>query len=240
MDPARLIRVPIWRAALRRTATARAGGTDSIAGGALGHYLPQGRAGAIAALALTALALAIVWRGAVIPAQGWYAARQTRLDTARRLLAEERGLVASLPALKARSTAANSAGAHGGAQAGGMLLPGASDAVAGAALQGDLQALAQQSGINLDSAETLAGQAQGALRRIPLRVRMTTAYPKLVDLLAAIATARPLMQVDRLAIHATSLPESGASNADTDLPLTAALTVSGFRVAGARPHGNRP
>lgn len=244
MDPARLIRAPFWRATLHRAAPPRARTGEHIAGGALGRYLPQGRAGQIAAICLTCLALAIVWCGAVIPARQWYAGRQMRLNTARRLLASERDLVASLPAMKARLAAAEGHAAHAAASGTGnmhadrLLLPGPSDAVAGAALQGDLQTLAQQSGINFDSAETLAGRSEGALRRIPLRVRLTTSYPKFVGLVTAIATSRPLMLVDRLEIHATSVPDAGASNSGTNLPLTAELTVSGFRVANARQSGH--
>lgn len=232
MAPARLMRVPFWRASKRHNSSAHAR-SDDLAGGALARQLPQGRAGQIAASGLTCLVLAMAWRGAVIPAGEWYGARSHRLDTARRLLAEQRDLVASLPALTRRLATedADAAPGTGGTIGGRVLLPGPSDAVAGAALQGDLQALAQQNGISLDSAETIAGKAQGALRRIPLRVRMTTSYPKLVGLLAAVAASEPLMLVDRLAIHATSLPASGASNAGADLPLTAELTVSGFRVA---------
>lgn len=235
MAPARLMRVPFWRAIKQRDRNTNSGG-NHVAGGTLGRYLPQGRAGQITAAVLTCLVLALIWRGAVVPAREWYGARTLRLDTARRLLADKRALVAVLPRLRKQladedeHNAAGTAARTGGTIGGRMLLPGPSDAVAGAALQGDLQSLAQQNGISLDSAETIAGKAQGALRRIPLRVRMTTSYAKLVGLLAAIGASRPLMLVDRLAIHATSLPDSGASNAGADLPLTAELTVSGFRV----------
>ena len=166
-----------------------------------------------------------------MPARDWYAARQMRLETARRMLAHERDLVATLPALKARVAAGRRHGS-GGASAATTLLPGASDAVAAAALQGDLQGLAQQSGVSLNSAETVASQAHGALRRIPLRVRMTTSYRDLVGLLGRIAGSRPLMLVDQLEIHATSLPESGSP--DAALPLSAEITVAGFRTAATR------
>lgn len=222
------MRLPSWRVARRTPATTPREAVLRQEGGALAHRLPQGRAGQVAALGLTILVLTLAWRGAVMPAREWYAARQMRLETAHRLLAHERDLVAALPMLKSRLAAGHAGGSRSASDR-ALLLPGASDAVAAAALQGDLQGLAQQSGISLNSAETLAGQAHGALRRIPLRVRMTTSYRDLVGLLSRIAAARPLMLVDRLEIHATSLPDSGS--AETALPLGAEITVAGFRAA---------
>ena len=211
-----------WRPAPRR-----GGAPPASAGGALAPYLPQGRTGQAAALCLTLAVALLAWYGAVLPARQWYVARQERLQVGVRLLAHERALIAALPRLAAQAAAAGNA-----AQGSGAMLPGRSDALAAAALQGDLQMLAQKDGVSLDSAETLPAKSEGVLRRIGIRVRMTTSYDKLVTLMSGIATTRPLMLTGDLSIHSTGLP--GTDTAAPGQPVMASFTVSGFRAGNRR------
>lgn len=181
--------------------------------------LPDGRAGQITALGLTLCGLVIFWVALISPAVTYYEVRARRIGETRLVIAHERALIDALPAMQARTA---SSGRIGGV----ALLTGSSDAVAGAALQGDVQALANRNGINLDSAELLTTVEIGDFRRIPLRISLTTEYPKLIALLGAIAVASPRMLVDDLSLHATGLPDPGR-----DLPIRASFTISAFRAA---------
>ncbi len=184
--------------------------------------LPEGRAGQVTAVALTGAGMLLAWFGLIAPILSWYGAQAQQLATTRLLLAHERALIATLPLLRRQIGAQH----HDGA-ARSALLAGGSDAVAGAALQGDVQALAAQRGITLDSAEILSTSVIGDFRRIPLRISLTTDYPKLIALLGAIEAASPRMLVDDVSLHATGLPDPGR-----DLPIRASFTISAFRAAG--------
>jgi general secretion pathway protein M len=186
--------------------------------------LPEGRAGQALALAITVLVLLCLGAGVVLPVSGWSGARRSEIARAQIRLAHERAVVGALPALR-RAVAQT----RPGIEAQDRLLRGASDAVAGAALQGDVQALAGTQGVALDSAEILAARQTGRFRLIPLKVSLTTPYPKLIALLGAIAHAKPRMLVDDLDIDASGVPD-----ATRDLPVHASLTVAAFR-AGAGP-----
>jgi len=182
--------------------------------------LPDGRVGRITALGLTLCGLAILWFALVAPAVSWYDSRARRIGETRLVIAHERALIAAFPAMQAQI-------ARPGRIVGVALLDGGSDAVAGAVLQGDVQALASRNGINLDSAELLTPVQTGDFRRIPLRISLTTDYPKLIALLGAIAVASPRMLVDDLSLHALGLPGPGR-----ELPIRAGFTISAFRAAG--------
>ncbi|OYV32253.1 MAG: hypothetical protein B7Z80_27485 [Rhodospirillales bacterium 20-64-7] len=129
-------------------------------------------------------------------------------------------LAAEIPALRAAIAV------QGPAAAGGALLPGGSDAIAGANLQTTLQALAAQAGTSLSSAALAPVQAQGALRRIGLQVSLSASWPAFIRFLAAIETADPRMVVDRL-----NLSDAGPLAADGAAPVQASFTVSAFRAA---------
>ena len=182
--------------------------------------LPDGRAGQVTAILLTLCGLAILWFALIAPAVSWYDARARRIAETSLVIAHERALIAALPGMRARI-------GRPGRIAGVALLQGGADAVAGAALQGDVQALAGRNGINLDSAELLTPVKTGDFRRIPLRISLTTDYPKLIALLGAIAVASPRMLVDDLSLHALGLPGPGR-----ELPIRAGFTISAFRAAG--------
>lgn len=184
--------------------------------------LPEGRTGQALAIGLALLALALLWLGAVAPALDWYGARQQQLALARQEVAHMAMLRQSLPLL--RRAVAGSARAVD-AQ---ILLPGDSDAIAGANLQSALQNLASQSGISLDSAAMAAATPVGALRRIGVDVSVTATWPALIAFLTAIDTAQPRMIADNVSVTASAQPD-----ATTDVPLQASFTVAAFRAGGA-------
>lgn len=138
----------------------------------------------------------------------------------RRMLADRmEELVQALPALRRRADTAVSTGL-----AATSLLQGSNDAVAGAALQGRVQDMAQRAGASLSSVETLPAAPAGAYRRIGLHVSLVATWPVLVGLLQSVEQARPRMLVDDLQLHGSHILLRS-----TALPLTASFTVYAFR-----------
>lgn len=191
--------------------------------------LPTGRRGQVLAVAIAAVALMVLWFGVVLPLVGWHAARGEAIERQRALAARMEALATSLPALRQRAA---SLAAGPAPQA---LLEGSSDAVAGAALQEQVQAMAVEAGAPLTSAEALPAEPAGAYRRISLRVALSAPYPVLVHLLAAIADATPRMLVDDLQVQA---PPLGLRS--VVLPMDATLTVLAFRAKEAAPGAASP
>jgi general secretion pathway protein M len=186
--------------------------------------LPSGRRGQAMALGVTLILLVILWTGIVAPLLGLYAARQETLAQRRALLVRMTMLADSLPTLRRQAGEKASAG-----PAPQALIEGASDAVASAALQERIQQMATQTGANLASVEALAGEQAGALRRIGLRLTLTTSWPVLVNLLAAIDTASPRMLVDDLQLQGSVIQVRQG-----EARLEARLAVYAFR-AGTEP-----
>lgn len=186
--------------------------------------LPTGRRGQLLAVAIAGVAACVVWFGLVAPLADWHDARAERLEQLRARATRMDALAASLPGLR-RQVATLSSG-----PAPQSLLEGASDAVAGAALQEQVQAMAVEAGTPLTSAEALPAEPAGSYRRIGLRVSVAASYPVLANLLAAIDGATPRMLVDYLQIEA---PPLGLRT--TQLPMDATLTVLAFRARDPAP-----
>ena len=179
--------------------------------------LPAGRQGQAAAASLAGLALVVVWLGAVSPLLDWYGARSDRITQLAARLSREQALIASLPALK---TAASDASAKP-TQA---VLSGNTDAIAGAALQEQVQGMASEASATLTSIETLPAEQVGAYRRIGVRVEMNAQLGVIVALMRAVEAAEPTMLIDDL--HLTAAPS--APNLPP-LPMDASFTVVAFR-----------
>ena len=125
--------------------------------------LPDGPRGRLLAVGLTLILLALAWVGVAEPLIGWHgslaAAAENRGAVARRMEA----VAETLPQLRAAATAPET-------RAAAPLLEGATDALAGAALQARLRELAAEAQISLTSTETLPATDEAALRRIGLRI----------------------------------------------------------------------
>ena len=187
--------------------------------------LPTGPRGRLLALGLAGVLAASAWIGVVAPLLSWHAERAETLAS-RRLLADRMEAVAeTLPELRSASAAG---AAYGPAPR--ALLEGASDAVAGAALQSQLQDMAAQAGASLTSAELLPAEAAGAYRRVGLRLAVNGSWPTLVTLLQAIEQASPRMLVDDLQMQPAPSLSVGAAR-----PLDASLVVLAFRTGEERP-----
>jgi general secretion pathway protein M len=177
--------------------------------------LPEGRAGQALALSLLALALALVWIAVCLPVMGWYGARNAVLAEDAVEIAHLTALRAQLPALRAAAAATPSPDAG--------LLPGATDDLAAANLQGAVQDLARAAGLTIESAEALPPVAAGPLRRIGLSVTLNATWPAFIGLLAALA-AHPGMAADNIVIAAAAAPD-----APQDVALNISFAVYGFR-----------
>lgn len=191
-----------------------------------GHQLvlPEGRRGQMLALGITAIGLLLIWVAVILPLFSWYQARGA-------LLAEKQALAAHLLHFETELPALRSAVTHLGTAdtTAGMLLPGRSDAIAGANLQSNLQEIASAAGTSLDSAAMQTPKASGALRLISVQVSLTAPFQTLIDFLAATATAKPRLIINGITLTAIDTPgQSGPPS------VQASLTVTGFRAEDQR------
>jgi general secretion pathway protein M len=184
--------------------------------------LPTGRNGKILAAALALLAVLIVWLAAIAPVLDWYGARANRIAELRDRAARETSLISTLPALRIAAAQAAKTPAR-------AVLNGATDSIAGAELQEQVQAMATAANTQLTSIETLPAEQVGKYRRIGVRVELNALLPVIVELLRSIEEAQPSMMVDDM--HLTATPVGPVAVA---LPLDASFTVYAFRVGTAK------
>ncbi len=186
--------------------------------------LPEGRSGQVIASGLTIAVLAFVALVIVMPIVHWYQGRENRLAGKREMAAHILATQRMLPSLQQRFVQLQST-----ASAGQILLPGSSDAIAGANLQSALQGLASQAGTSLSSAAMQPAKQVGVLRRIGVEINVTATWSALTALLASIDAARPRMIVEDLSISTLQQTDIHA-----DAPLQATFSVAAFR-AGRTP-----
>ena len=134
--------------------------------------LPEGLRGRLLALALTVTMLAALWAGCVQPLIDWHAARADTLEQRRALLQRMTTLATTLPELQSQSSGERAPAA--------ALLEGATDAIAGAALQSTVQRMATTAGAELNSMEMLPAEQRGSLSpdRVARGDRGTMASPR--------------------------------------------------------------
>ena len=183
---------------------------------------PTGRNGKVLAASLALLALLTAWLGLIAPVLDWYDGRSARLADMQARIGREWALVMSLPTLKKEAAAAAQTPAR-------AALTGSTDAIAGAALQEQVQQLAGAASAQLTSVETLPADQVGLYRRIGVRVELNAPLGVVVALLKSIEEAQPSMLVDEL--HLTGSAVNGST---APLPLDASFTVYGFRVGTAK------
>jgi general secretion pathway protein M len=184
--------------------------------------LPTGSNGRMLAAGLALLALLAFWLAFIAPVLDWYGSRADQLTELRNRAARETALIATLPALKAAAAQAAQTPTR-------AVLTGNTDAIAGAALQEQVQSMATASNAQLTSIETLPVEQVGAYRRIGVRVELSALLPVIVSLMKAVEEAEPSMLVDDL--HLTATPVGPLNQA---LPLDASFTVFAFRVGTAK------
>lgn len=183
--------------------------------------MPEGLLGRILALVLAITTFAVIWFGVIAPLAGWYRQRAGELDQQRLILAHMRAGVDSLPYLAGQTQSIWPAEVN--------LLPGATNAVAGATLQEKVQSMAAASGASLSSVETLPTLSHGPYRQIGLRVAVTAPYPVLTKLLVEIGHGQPLMLIDDLQMRAGLVLNRTAAT-----PVSATFDILAFRAAAAQ------
>lgn len=180
--------------------------------------LPDGLRGQILAVALTLTLLATLWFGIAAPLIAWYQAGAEELAQRQALLRHMQAVAETLPTLEQVPATAKPSPA--------ALLDGATDALAAAAMQNAVQAMAAHSGIELSSMETLPAEPRGAYRRIGLRVSLSAPWRVLIDLLRAAGQGQPRMLVDDVQLR--TVPVQGHV---VDAPVGASFTLLAFRAA---------
>jgi general secretion pathway protein M len=189
--------------------------------------LPTGPTGRMLAIGVTVLVIVVLWLGVASPLLALYQDRSDWLVQRSALADRMEALAASLPKLQAQA-AAQADDTHPPS----LMLEGASDALAAAALQETLEKAAASSGTSLSSAESVPVQIVGSVRRIGLKVNVSGAYRALIDFLVRIDQSEPPLLTDELQIEGSLNP------GETDPQLQAFVTVYGFR-AGDKPGGEK-
>jgi len=183
--------------------------------------LPEGGRGRLLAVGLLVTVLASAWAGIVAPLTDWYAARAEQVDRQATIARRMAQIGAELPALRARAAGADAAVPV-------PVLEGATDSVAGAALQQRLQQIGTETGASFASTEVLPGEQVGAYRRIGIRLSVSAPWPVVVHLLDAITTGTPRLLVNDLQVQSARSVMN-----DVDPILNTSLLVFGFRAGTA-------
>ncbi len=182
--------------------------------------LPTGQRGQALALGLTVIVLAVVWFGAVSPVLQWYAGRAEFLQQQRQFAARMTSVAATAPSLQRELAQADAAPPPR------SVFEGATDAIAGAALQQAVQDIAGRTAAVVLSAEVLPVQPVGGYQRIGVRMTVSAPWPQLVALLQATIQATPRMLVDDLTIRQTDITAGREQR-----PMEAAFTVYALHAA---------
>jgi hypothetical protein len=182
--------------------------------------LPEGTTGKVAALTVLVLLIAAFYFAIVSPVLAFYTANAQALDQRRELVRRYQKAVDDLPRLRA------SAKERGAAPRGSdLLLAGASDAVAAAALQSNLKDMVEGEGAKITSAAMLTPEPAGDLQRVGVRVAFSGDLQLLTTVLLGIEEARPVLSVGNLELRAAG----GSQDDDENPTLTIALDVFGYR-----------
>jgi hypothetical protein len=179
-------------------------------------FLPTGQSGRLLAAGITAAAILLIWFSAVAPLLDLYAENAETLAQRRVLYRRMVDLTDRLASLQAQ--------AGPGVAAAVPVIDGATDAVAGAALQQSVQEMAARAGATLSSTEALPATPVQGYRRLGLRVSLNAPWPILIQLLQTIERSNPRMLVDDLQVHGLRMLKPPA-----DPPLDAGFTILAFR-----------
>jgi len=186
-----------------------------------------GRPGQALAVGCGLLGLGLIWLGAIAPLWSWYTDRQALLEQRQAVLARMQGLAAGLPALRAAS--ANRHGAGGEAESG--MLPGATDAVAAAALQEAVQKMATVAGVSLTAVQTLpAATETDRWHKVSLRISVNAPWQVLMSLMRAVERSPSRIFIADVHFHSPAVVAHPAN-----LPIQASMVLYGYRPVAGGP-----
>ena len=182
--------------------------------------LPEGNAGKVAALGILALVVAAIYLAVLSPVFAFYDSNAQKLEQRRELLRRDKNASNDLPRLRALAKERLKS-----ARGGDMLLIGASDAIAAAALQSNLKEMMEDNGARISSATTLSPETAGAYQRVGVRVAFSGDLELLTTVLLGIEAAHPILSVGNLELHVAQDSAEGDENPS----LAIALDVFGYR-----------
>jgi len=189
--------------------------------------LPEGRNGKLLALGILALMLLLGYAALVSPLLQLHADREEEISQLRERLERLHKVAAELPQLRTTlSEAKKDSAPHD------LLLVGESEAVAGANLQSMVKDIFTAAGTEMTSAESLPSSVQGGFRRIGIRTIVVADYDIVVNVLKAVADARPLLFVDNVEIHTEEM-DIGRTVPNKSWTLNVALEIYGYRASGS-------
>lgn len=189
------------------------------------------RVGQAGALGVAALLLGLLWFALACPLSAWYAGRAREIAQREVVAGDLARQGARVPELLARAQALDARTFDPEGPGGAALLTGATDAIAGAALQMALQHLAGNVGVHPTSIEALVAQKAGRYRRIGVGVTLTITWPVLIRLLGAIDLATPRMLVGDLEVRASPFRIE-----NIEQPFGVRLTIFAFRLRQDSAH----
>lgn len=181
--------------------------------------LPEGPKGQALALAIGLLCLAILYVLIVSPVLAFYNDRADLLERRETMASRYQQLSAQLAGLRISDKQWRDR------SGGELLLDGASDPLASAALQTVIKTLVEDAGAKLSSSEMLETTADGNFRRVGVRVVFAGDLKLVTEVLKGIETSRPVLSVGNFSLHAASA--GGAAGGDTDGEDSAAPAAAG-------------
>lgn len=181
-----------------------------------------------AALGLLLAVLALPWLGVALPLLDSFA--EGERDIAELSAKAER--LAAAAAAKDEWLAQKEALAAR-RERGGLLLAGASEALAAAALQNTIKTAVARAGGELRSTQPLTTSEEKGFRRIAVRALLTTDAEGLRTLLHAVDAARPLLFVEALEVRGRAVSRRDGEPEEPQLDIR--IDVTGFAPATGGP-----
>jgi Tfp pilus assembly protein PilO len=182
--------------------------------------LPEGNTGKALALFILVLALAGIYFVLLSPLMAVYDSNAQSLEQRRETIRRYEKAVNDLPRLRLLAKQHRDRPKNGD-----LLLNGASDAIAAAALQSNLKEMVEGEGAKITSAAMLPPVTKEGYQRVGVRIAFSGNLQLLTTVLGGIATSHPILGVGNLDLHVAGDSEGG----NEDPSLSIALDVFGYR-----------
>jgi len=180
----------------------------------------------VAALALLSILVGLAYAGAVLPLKAAYDETHARLAEQRELLQRYRAVASQRQDLRRQLDRLKRRQADSG-----LFISGKTDALAAAALQDRISDIAEDSGGDVRSMQSLEPKTENGLTRVGMDVQIVADIRALKDLLYEIETGRPLLFVRQLEIRGR-LQRTEDNDTVITPDLLIKLSVAGFRLGG--------